>query len=116
MTNDINYSEFNMDCDNKCIDAMVIIFGIHRTINFFQCNARKCHDMFAKQQREEYLRRAEWYISKTVELQKIYSSEATLVCNEDLKAIKDTFAEPLIHLPLNYPNVKAMQKGRKIKK
>lgn len=112
----MNYSEFNMDCDNECIDTMVIIFGIHKTINFCQCNARKYRDMFAKQQREEYLRRAEWYISKTVELQKIYSSEATLVCNEDLKAIKDTFAEPSIHLPLNYPNVKAMQKGRKIKK
>ena len=27
MTNDMNYSEFNMDCDNKYIDAMVIIFG-----------------------------------------------------------------------------------------
>lgn len=116
MTNDMNYSEFNMDCDNKCIDAMVVIFGIHRTINFCQCKAWKYHDMFAKQQREEYLRKAEWYISKTVELQKIYNSEAVLVCSEDLGAIKDAFAEPSVHLPLNYPSAKAMHEGRKMKK
>lgn len=57
----------------ECIDEMVIMFGYPDVIAFCRCNSWKYRYRAPfKGRREEDLKKADWYIQKTKELQEEY--------------------------------------------
>jgi len=56
--------------EHECIDEMIIVFGVRETISFCKLNAWKYrYRAGSKGSPEEDNAKADWYISKVMELQ-----------------------------------------------
>lgn len=57
----------------ECIDEMVVVFGVEAVIAHCKCNAWKYRYRAGnKWDKEEDLKKADWYLQKAVELQNNY--------------------------------------------
>ena len=56
---------------HECIDEMIALFGIHSVMNFCACNIWKYRYRAAAKNGQEDLDKANWYMDKLMELQKI---------------------------------------------
>lgn len=67
----VNHPNHYTNRQHECIDEMVSIFGIRDVIAFCKCNARKYrYRADSKGKHDEDMEKADWYISKAMELQK----------------------------------------------
>lgn len=60
---------------HECIDVMEAMFGTEAVVNFCKCNIFKYRFRADKKNGEEDIKKAEWYESKLMELQKKPSEE-----------------------------------------
>lgn len=62
--------------EHECIDEMIAIFGKRDVIAFCKCNAWKYrYRADSKGKHDEDMQKADWYISKAMELQKNTSND-----------------------------------------
>lgn len=54
---------------HECIDEMIAVFGIHAVMSFCRCNAWKYRYRADHKGGSEDLKKADWYISKLMELE-----------------------------------------------
>lgn len=70
MTNNVNHPAHYTSREHECIDEMIAIFGKEDVIAFCKCNAWKYrYRAGSKGDYEEDMQKADWYISKAMELQ-----------------------------------------------
>lgn len=56
---------------HECIDEMIALFGIYAVMNFCACNVYKYRYRAAAKNGQEDLDKANWYMDKLMELQKV---------------------------------------------
>ena len=56
---------------NECIDVMVAMFGVEAVKDFCKCNAYKYRFRSHMKNGEEDIKKAEWYESKLIELERL---------------------------------------------
>ena len=56
---------------HECIDEMILVFGIEDVKSFCKCNIWKYRYRASAKNGEEDLRKAEWYMNKLEELNKL---------------------------------------------
>ena len=66
----INHPFHYTNREHECIDEMVAVFGIQAVIDFCKCNAWKYrYRADSKGSHDDDMKKADWYISKMMELQ-----------------------------------------------
>lgn len=67
----VNHPNHYTNRQHECIEEMIAVFGKNAVINFCKCNAWKYrYRADIKGSHDEDMRKADWYISKVMELQK----------------------------------------------
>lgn len=70
MIETVNHPEHYNVYSNECIDEMIAVFGKEVVIDFCKCNVWKYrYRMNSKNDYQDDMKKANWYMNKLVELQ-----------------------------------------------